>query len=222
MRTASVLAAGFLLAGPSRAAATAVTGGATTSTPASGGHCPAHWTADRLPVPPAPSPAGFFGQISSVAVLSPTDVWALLNRDDRNYVYHLTAGKWQESAYLNASDVNFNGQSIVAGSDTDVWVAGENDSSGEVWHYNGSTWAELASPAAATGSSSAALGNGGILYLTGTNVHTGNSSVWSYDGAQWTDLMQPVPAASPTTRSPSPGLPPWLTFPRQTPPRPTN
>lgn len=193
MRTASVLAAGFLLAGASHAAAASAAGGGTIAgTSATSGYCPAYWTADHLPVPPLPSPARPGTQVLSVAVLRTADVWVLLGRGGNDYVYHLNGGKWKESAYLNASDINFTGQSIVAGSDTDVWVAGENDSSGEDWHYNGSTWTELAAPVQPNTAQAAALDSSGILYVAGTNTH-GFTGVWSYNGAQWTDLAQPVP-----------------------------
>jgi hypothetical protein len=77
LRATAVLAAGFLIAGPSHAAPGAArTGGATRAKAAiAPGQCPAHWTADDLPIPPPAAGAS----IQSVAVLSTTDAFALLS-----------------------------------------------------------------------------------------------------------------------------------------------
>lgn len=197
MRTAAVLAAGFLLAGPSHAAqATARTGGATPASTAATGQCPAHWTTDDPPIPPPPD--GF--PIQSMAALSATDAFALLAG---SYVYHFTHGAWQKLVNLPG---NFSAVPIVAKSDTDVWVAGTSgvaDMSGsvdyvpEAWHFDGATWTEhkaTLSPEAEI--LAAALGSNGVLYVVGSIIGPNGPNrglVWAYDDSGWSDLTPPSP-----------------------------
>src|ERR1700733_13831987 len=102
MRTAAVLAAGFLIAGPVHAAPGAArTGGATGGTTAIiPGQCPAHWTADDLPIPPPPAAAAG-ASILSGAALSTADVFALVAVYPGPDVYHFTHGSWQKLATLS-------------------------------------------------------------------------------------------------------------------------
>ena len=204
MRTAAVLAAGFLIAGPVHAAPGAArTGGATGGTTAiTPGQCPAHWTADDLPIPPPPAAAG--ASIQSVAVLSATDAFALLSVDPGPDVYHFTHGSWQKLANLNSNNIYFfRAVTIVAKSDTDIWVIGEDELpypytiTFEAWHYDGSTWTDHAatlSPAAEI--LAAALGSNGVLYVVGSTIGPEGPNrglVWAYDGSGWSDLTPANP-----------------------------
>ena len=94
LRTAAVLAAGFLIAGPSYAAPGAArTGGAIRATTAiTTGQCPAQWSADHLPIPPPPA-AVPGASILSVAALSATDAFALVGTYLGPDVYHFTHGR---------------------------------------------------------------------------------------------------------------------------------
>src|ERR1700722_14460509 len=109
MRAASVLATGFLLAGPSCVAqASATASGATSPVAADDvASCPAHWTADHLPVTPVPATAG--AQVQSMAALSPTNVWMLAGSPyssiGETSVYHFTGTAWEEIANLDNSDL---------------------------------------------------------------------------------------------------------------------
>src|SRR5690348_2918922 len=148
MRTAAVLAAGFLITGPSHAMqGPPRIGGATSATTAIAGQCPAHWTADDLPIPPPPVTGT---RIQSVAALSTTDAFALVAGYQVSDVYHFTHGSWQELANLNDNGIFFNAVTIAAKSDTDVWVAGEDEQPDpfkitfDARHYDGSTWTEHA------------------------------------------------------------------------------
>jgi hypothetical protein len=198
MRTASVLAAGFLMAGSSYAAPTAARASAPASTVAARGaaSCPAHWTAAPLPVPALPAPAG---RIQSVAALSLTDAWLLLNGAGKTGyefdVYHLADGAWNYSVNLDANDNSIIALAIVARSDTDVWVIGEEAGSGQLrtWHYDGSAWTDHPpTPSSPVGIGlAAAVGSNGVLYVAGTTYKEG--IVWSYDGSRWTDLTPPNP-----------------------------
>src|SRR5215469_6566608 len=93
LRTASVLATGFLLAGPS-ASNLGTAGSALGHQPAAAvTPCPAHWGGGQQRVPSGLSPAGSDSQIMSIATLSPADVWMLIKGTDNNgnnvsAVYH--------------------------------------------------------------------------------------------------------------------------------------
>lgn len=203
LRATAVLAAGFLMAGPSHAAPGAArTGGATGGTTAvTPGQCPAHWTADDLPIPPPPAAAG--AGIQSVAVLSATDAFALLLDYPGPGVYHFTHGSWQKLAQLNGTDIYFGALTIVADSDTDVWVIGEDkvpdpySITFEAWHYDGFTWTDhTATPSPAAEILAAALGRNGVLYVVGSTIGPEGPNrglVWAYDGSGWSDLTPPSP-----------------------------
>jgi hypothetical protein len=198
MRTAAVVAAGFLIAGPFQAAlGTARSGAATSATTAiNPGQCPANWTADDLPIPPPPADY----PIKSVAALSTTDVFALEASFQESVVYHFTHGSWEKLVNLNGNDINFSAVTIVAKSDKDVWVAGTSKSATyipEAWHFDGSTWTEHAatlSPRAEI--LAAALGSNGVLYVVGNTLGPNGPNrglVWANDGSGWSDLTPANP-----------------------------
>jgi len=199
MRATAVLAAGFLITGPSPAApGTARSGGATgTATAIASGQCPAHWSADHLPIPPPPLA---FGTIQSLAVLSTTDVFALAAGSE---VYHFTHGSWQKLVNLNSTDISFSAVAMVADSDTDVWVIGQDELvdpytiTFEAWHYDGSTWMDhLATLTPEAEILAAALGSNGVLYVVGSILGPDGPNrglVWAYGGSGWSDLTPPSP-----------------------------
>jgi len=198
-RTASVLAAGFLLTGPSAPAVTSassLTGSLAASTAAS---CLAHWTADQLRVPGSSLPAGLNSKITSVAALSPTDVWALITRTNSHgnnvsAVYHYTGTERYESANLADNERSFAAQWIVARSDTNVWVVGSAHGALQAWQYNGSRWSDHPpSRYSYAGIGTAALDSHGTLYLAGNNRRTGKGIILSYNGSRWTDLSPANP-----------------------------
>jgi hypothetical protein len=168
---------------PAISAQAASTGSAT---PAAS--CPAHWTATN---------PGLQGSISSVAALSPSDIWAITLPQTivgDAYVYHFNGSTWQTSLTIPTESGK---GSIVASSDSNVWVVGPNNGNpAEVWHYNGSSWAsQVVNPSADAELEGAALGSDGALYVVGENYATNSGLVWSYNGAKWTDLT-PSPASS--------------------------
>jgi hypothetical protein len=202
MRATAVLAAGFLIAGPSYAApGTARIGGAARATTAiTPGQCPAHWAADDLPIPPLPASA--YGSIQSVAVLSATDAFALVATYPGSDVYHFTHGAWQKLVILDSNDNDFSAATIVAKSDTDVWVAMTSKTATatyvpEAWHFDGSTWADhpaTLSPQAEI--SAAALGSNDVLYVVGSSLGPNGPNrgiIWAYDGSGWSDLTPANP-----------------------------
>lgn len=201
MRTAAVLAAGFLITGPSHAMqGPPRIGGATSATTAIAGQCPAHWTADDLPIP-APPVTGT--RIQSVAALSTTDAFALLAAYPGSDVYHFTHGSWQKLANLNDNGIFFNAVTIAAKSDTDVWVVGEDEQPDpfkitfDARHYDGSTWTEHAATLAPAAEILAAvLGSNDVLYVVGSILGPDGPDrglVWANDGSGWSDLTPPNP-----------------------------
>ena len=201
MRTAAVLAAGFLIAGPSHAVqgATRIGGATAEPTASTPGQCPAHWTADDLPIPPPPV-TGTGARIQSVAALSTTDAFALLADYQESDVYHFTHGSWQKLADLNSNDISFSAVTIVAKSDTDVWVAGTSETATyvpEAWHFDGFTWTDhpaTLSPQALM--LAAAQGSDGVLYVVGSSLGPNGPNrgiVWAYNGSAWSDLTPTNP-----------------------------
>ena len=198
-RTASVLAAGFLLTGPSAPVVTSAsspTGSLAGSTAAS---CLAHWTAGQLRLPGSSLPAGLNSKITSVAALSPTDVWALITRTNSHgnnvsAVYHYTGTERYESAGLAGNERSFAAQWIVARSDTNVWVVGSARGALQAWQYNGSRWSDHP-PARYSYAAidTAALDSDGTLYLGGRNARTRKGVILSYDGSRWADLSPANP-----------------------------
>ena len=205
IRTASVLAAGFLLTGPSAPADTRTssdTGGLGTAAP-----CPAprwtaaHWAGNQYQYRSAQAqpPAGLNSQITSVAALSPTDVWMLITRTDKHKnnvsdVYHLVGTERRDPVNLDDIEKSFIAKWIVARSDTDLWVIGSAHGTLEAWHYNGSRWTDHPPTSYSYAViDAAALGGDGTLYLAGYNGHTHAGVILSYDGARWTDLSPASP-----------------------------
>ena len=198
IRTASVLVAGFLLSGPSAPAASTASG---TGSPAAdtAAPCPAYWTADRYQAFSDQPPAGLNSQITSIAALSPTDVWMLITRTDKHKnnvsdVYHLVGTERRESMDLDDIEKSFKAKWIVARSDADVWVIGSARGVLEAWHYNGAGWTDHPPTRySSVGIDAAALGGNGILYLAGTGGRPGKGVVLGYDGSRWSNLSPASP-----------------------------
>jgi hypothetical protein len=196
LRTASVLAAGFLLTGSSSAAGTSASSG--TGSPAAA-PCPAHWTANQYRAFRTQPPAGLNSQIMSIAALSPTDVWTLITRTDKRKnnvsdIYHLVGTERRESADLDDIEKSFMAEWIVARSDADVWVIGSARGALEAWHFNGFRWTDHPpAPFSYAGIDAAALGSNGILYLAGNNTHTRKGLILSYDGSRWANVSPASP-----------------------------
>lgn len=198
-RTASVLAAGFLLSGSSAPVATSASSAAGSLPASRAAPCPAHWPGDQLRFRATSLPAGLNSQITSVAALSPTDVWTVITRTDNHgstvsAVYHYIGTDRQEPANLADNERSFAAKWIVARSDTNVWVIGTAHGALQAWQYNGSRWTDHP-PArySYAGIDTAALDGNGTLYLAGNNRHTGKGIILSYDGSRWTDLSPANP-----------------------------
>jgi hypothetical protein len=198
-RTASVLAAGFLLTGPSAPALTSASSPAGSLAASKVAPCPAHWTGDQFRFPAAALPAGLNSQIASVAALSPTDVWMLITRTDKHgntvsTVYHYVGTGRRESTGLAENERSFGAKWIVARSDTNVWVIGSARGALQAWQYDGSSWTDH--PPARypyAGIDTAALDRNGVLYLAGNNRNTHKGIILSYGRSQWADVSPASP-----------------------------
>jgi hypothetical protein len=201
LRTASVLAAGFLLAGPSSGAPAITSGNDTIGGVAArtAAFCQAPWGTGQLLVPPSSALAELYGQNLSVATLSPADVWMLITATDNrgndvSAVYHLAGAEWRQSAELADAKGAFGAEWIVARSDTDVWAIGAARGGLAAWHYNGSSWTDHPPARYSQATIDAvALDGNGVLYLAGTNRHTRKGIILSYDGSRWANVSPADP-----------------------------
>jgi hypothetical protein len=107
-----------------------------------------HWDGARWAVKAIGDEVGGFviDNISSLAALSPTDVWAL-GEQETGCVLHWDGTTW--ARVCAPAMKNFDFQSISALSPHDIWISGALDPGGGVpfrpvaLHWNGSTWTRL-------------------------------------------------------------------------------
>src|SRR6266480_1005640 len=171
---------------------------------ASAANCQA-WTGAQ-----PPSPGTLENALSSVAVLSPCDVWAVgLDLSGGAYqtlIEHWNGTAWQTvpSPSPGSSFNELNGVRVVSASD--AWAVGAyGDGNGThrqtlVLHWNGATWTQVASPdpggsgndnylfAVAATSHSDALAVGEIV--TSTGIQT---LALHWNGTRWAQVVSPNP-----------------------------
>ena len=122
-----------------------------------GGTLIEHWNGDTWSVVPSPNPSGsFYNYLNSVAVVGPSDVWAV------GYYSTLSASQtliehWNGSAWSivpspnHSANDNFLFSAAVAGPN-DVWAVGYYYNGGGtpyqtlIEHWNGSAWSVVPSP----------------------------------------------------------------------------
>jgi hypothetical protein len=94
-----------------------------------------------------PGVAGNYSALTGVAVISPSDVWAVGAKghaNSRTLIEHWDGTSWSE---VLLGEVSSQLDGVAAASSTDVWAVGANAASQTlVMHWNGQRWLIVASP----------------------------------------------------------------------------
>lgn len=115
-----------------------------------------HWNGRRWSVQPSPNPLPGNDQLTGVAALSSSNVWAVGASDllQRTLIEHWNGSKWQVEASPSPGSIDSVLTSVAAISPSNVWAVGYTDDMvGDnavfhtlIEHWNGSRWAVSASP----------------------------------------------------------------------------
>ena len=161
-----------------------------------------HFNGTSWSVVPTPSlPSGTAGQLSSVAAVSSTNVWAVGNNTGP-LIEHWDGTKW---SIVPTPSVGAAGtlNAVTATPDGDVWAVGAAGGTNLIEHFNGTSWVVVSSPSprnahlsGVSGTSSSdvwAVGSAGRSTSDQVQILHWNGQVWS------------------AVSAPSPGLEPFLT-----------
>jgi hypothetical protein len=153
----------------------------------------AHWSGRRWAVGRLPLPLGYSGSvnITSTAVLSPSDVWVVGNLTSASiipYLAHFNGRRWR---FQLPSPDAVSMVAISASGPDNVWVAG-NAGANLLSRWNGHSWQKVPMPAALAGPTTF----GGLVVLSADSVWiTGLvpgaaassfvGGAWHWDGHHW-------------------------------------
>jgi hypothetical protein len=136
-----------------------------------------HWNGTAWTVVPgAPLLGTGFNFLSSVAAVSPSDVWAVgrMFRHPTPVIEHWDGTSWTQVAQpVSGYDSSLN--SISAAGASDIWAVGEQNLNQTVTeHWNGTAWTLVPSPTVTANNAQDTLH--GVVALSGTDVWaTGNT-----------------------------------------------
>ncbi len=158
-----------------------------------------HWRRGAwavVPVPPALRKAG----LSSVAVVSPRDVWAV----GSNSLQHWNGKGWSGHSGPNFHDGSYAAVARIPGT-AQVWVTGFDGNGGMTSaRWSGSDW-ELAPLPPRLGGSGAigavSASNAWLATVTSTGAQRQRSGFLRWDGSAWTAVAVPNPAPFDEIRS---------------------
>ncbi|MFL5586083.1 MAG: hypothetical protein ACJ8DI_00300 [Ktedonobacteraceae bacterium] len=115
-----------------------------------------HWNGTRWNVIPSLNTSLSFNYLSSVAIVSAKDIWAVGvamaagDVSSQTLIEHWNGSQWSIVASPNPGSPFNNLRSVTAVSATNVWAVGQYDTSSGfhtlVEHWNGSQWKVVASP----------------------------------------------------------------------------
>ncbi len=176
-----------------------------------------HWVAGAWSIVPTPTLTPSFGELIAVAVLSPTNVWAVgdTSTDGNNFatlIEHWDGTAWTvspstQSAYGNGTLFG------ISGTASDLYAVGAGQSTGFdqslIEHWNGTAWQTVANPP--TGSdtdlNSVAFLSASDVWAVGTTFGgtqqaPANSPFTAHwDGSTWRVGGQPLPNTNGTTNA---------------------
>jgi hypothetical protein len=134
---------------------------------------------------------GAEAELSSVAAVSPSDVWAVGAAAGRNLVEHWTGSAWNKVAVPHPG--TYSGLNSVSVGGGQVWAVGASSVSPEVYRWTGNSFASVGG-----------LPYGGdapdILFLSAVRVFSatnawvggedvgGSHELWHWNGASWTQI----------------------------------
>jgi hypothetical protein len=159
-----------------------------------------HWDGSHWSIVPSPNPTwpGMdFASLEDVAVLSPTEAWAVGWSEDfaslRNNTLVL---RWTGSAWRVVRSPNPGGiekpnrlHAVAALSSNDIWAVGATGPFADdalVLHWNGSSWKVVAN--------SCSVPLKGIVAVAADDIWAaGDATLCHYDGQQWSVVASPQP-----------------------------
>lgn len=147
----------------------------------------AHWDGTTWSAVASPQPEGGY-ELSAVAALSSTDVWAVgtYNLESDNLPQALIE-HWDGSAWSIVANTTYGFLfGIAALASNDIWAVGNGAYNTLTLHWDGTAWSTIPNPAFGTLYSIAALSSGNVWavgqYTTGTTEQTFTEH---WDGTAW-------------------------------------
>ena len=128
------------------------------------------------------------GGLNSVAVVSPTDVWAVGGSDGDQLIEHFNGTSWSVVASPDSGDVatwSASRRPTPTTSSPSAPSAREHPSSAAL-QFNGTTWSAVANGPAAAHSVDA-ISATDVWVVGGAGAGTG-AAVWNFDGTAWTEV----------------------------------
>lgn len=153
-----------------------------------------HWDGTRWSSTPISGP-GDFNELRAVAVVSPSDAWAVgVSGQWGALIEHWNGSSWQ----VVSSPVSGGGTplyGVKAFAANDVWAVGGNGNHGLVLHFDGTSWTQVSVPEPAgselTSFSDVAGRAGDDFWIGGEAYGQSGPLVEHFDGTSWTIVSSP-------------------------------
>ena len=170
-----------------------------------------HWNGSKWSIVKSPNPVGGpFNNLSEIAIISPSNIWAVgnsgNNTSSQTLTEHWNGSKWSIVKSPNPGTSSGYLSGVAAVSTSDVWAVGSsfNSSSNStlVEHWNGSKWSIVKSPSPGTQGSFL----NGVTAVSANNVWAVGDSFNStssptliehWNGSKWSVVKSPNPTGSP-------------------------
>jgi hypothetical protein len=176
------------------------------------------WNGRRWSMVPSPDTGAGFAQLSGVAAVSPTDVWAVGARQGHTLVEHWDGTAWHIVPSPDGPGASSRLLAVAAVSSDDVWAVGSTNGPSAsdvlVEHWNGTSWTVVAAPDGALPESVLT----DVVALSATDVVAVGFTVdplqanfrtltEHFDGTSWRLIPSPNPSPEYNTTAGVSGLP---------------